>query len=334
MRIYNFLLLYFIIIVYYMKTCIYITVKDEKRLIEFINYHIKIGIDFFIILDDNSIEDVKNVLIKNNINTDNYEIIHINGRKLLHDVYYTSSHWNNEIIPILNKKNIDYILCIDADEFLYIGKFNNITDLIQYYSPFDSLKINMLLFGSNNLIINNTDSIISQFNKCCKKIYPYVKTITKVSSICTDKSKGFNANSHVINVDNGITKNILNNVVGSKINITEKLDINYNDAPIYLAHYKCQDYTTYVERKVASRIFLRVAKKYDLAENVRNLIIENKLLFVNFFINNNNDDSEINLIHLTTTLPNDIIIFLKKYLKLLDHNETVNNDIINFMYNK
>ena len=79
---------------------------------------------------------------------------------------------------------------------------------------------------------------------------------------------------------------------------------------------------------------IRLAKKYDLAENVRNLIIENKLLFVNFFINNNNDDSEINLIHLTTTLPNDIIIFLKKYLKLLDHNETVNNDIINFMYNK
>lgn len=318
-----------------MKTGVYITVQDEIRIIEFINYHIKIGIDFFIILDDNSIEDVKNVLTKNNINDDIYEIIYINGRKLMYDVYYSSTHWNKEIMPILNKNNIDYVLCIDADEFLFIGKFNNITDLINYYSPFDSLKINMLLFGSNNLIINNSDSIIKKFNKCCKKIYPFVKSLTKVSSICTDISKGFKATSHVINVHNGITKNILNNVVDSNVIIREVINKNYKDVPIYLAHYKCQDITTYIERKIASRMFLLVAKKYDLTKNVRKLIIENKHLFYNFFIDKNYDDKDkINKIHSTTTLPIDIIIFLKQYFNNIDLNEEVNNDIINFMYNK
>ena len=88
-----------------MKTAVYINVKNEKRIIEFINYYIKIGIDFFLILDDDSTEDVNEVLLKNGINKDIYEVIYTNGRKFLQGIYNSKELWNNELIPILNYLN-------------------------------------------------------------------------------------------------------------------------------------------------------------------------------------------------------------------------------------
>ena len=210
-----------------MKTGIYITVKNEKRIVEFINYHIKIGIDFFLILDDDSTEDVNKVLIQNDISRDIYEVIYTNGRKLIGGIYYSAEHWDKELLPILNKNNIDYVLCIDADEFLYLGNFKNINSLINHYDPFDSLKINVLHFGSNNLIENNTDSIIHQFNKSAIQISDWVKCLTRVSAICTDKNKGFKPISHVINVNTGISKNILNKTVDSTVISTEIIENKY-----------------------------------------------------------------------------------------------------------
>ena len=314
-----------------MRTAVYVNVKNEKRIVEFINYYIKIGIDFFLILDDDSREDVNEVLIKNNINKDIYEVIYTNGRKFLWGIYNSKDLWDKELMPILMQNHIDYVLYVDADEFLYIGKFKNITDVINYYTPFDSLKINWLIFGSNNMIENITDSIIFQFNKSSKTLSDYVKCLTKVSSICTDKNKGFFPNPHTINVYNGITKNIYNEVVDSRVTLTEKIkQDDYTFAPIYIAHYMCQDITTYIERKISCKIFLCISKKYNITDDAINLIKENKDLIIRFFLNPINNEIEINNINLKTTLPNDIIIFLKNHYNTINKNHIINNDIINF----
>jgi len=313
-----------------MRTAVYVNVKNEKRIIEFIKYYIQIGIDFFLILDDDSTEDVNKVLIKNNINKNIYDVIYTNGRKFLQGIYNSKELWDKEIIPIFNKNNIDYMLYVDADEFLYIGKFKNINELIFLYQPFDSLKINVLHFGSNNIIENNTDSIIIPFNKSAIKISDWVKCLTKVSSICTDKDKGFTPNPHVLNVYNGITKNILNSIVDSTIRLTEPIEKKeYIFAPIYIAHYMCQDIITYIERKMCSKIFLQVSQKYTLTQDVINLINENKTQIVEFFLKRENAIDDVNNIHLKTTLPKDIIVFVKKHFGWINNNEIINNDIIN-----
>ena len=59
------------------------------------------------------------------------------------------------------------------------------------------------------MIENNTDSIITQFNKSSRHLDLYVKCLTKVSSICTDVNKGFHPNPHVINVNNGFSYIVL-----------------------------------------------------------------------------------------------------------------------------
>jgi hypothetical protein len=314
-----------------MRTAVYVNVKNEKRIIEFIKYYIKIGIDFFLILDDDSTEDVNKVLIKNDISRDIYEVIYTNGRKFLQGIYNSKELWDKELLPILNKNNIDYMLYVDADEFLYIGKFRNINELINHYDPFDSLKINVLHFGSNNVIENNTDSIIIPFNKSAIKISDWVKCLTNVSSICTDKNKGFTPNPHVLNVNTGISKNILNKTVDSTVISTEIIENKYYKfLPIYIAHYMCQDITTYIERKMCSKIFLQVSQKYALTQDVINLINENKKIIVEFFLNKENNETEITNIHMKTTVPKDIIVFVKKHFGWINNNEVINNDIINF----
>ena len=313
-----------------MRTAVYVNVKNEKRIVEFIKYYIKIGIDYFLILDDDSTEDVNEVLIKNGVNQDIYKVIYTNGRKFLCGIYNSKELWDNELIPILNKNNIDYVLYVDADEFLYIGKFKNINELIYQYLPFDSLKINVLHFGSNDIIENNTDSIIYQFNKSATKISDWVKCLTKVSSICTDKDKGFTPNPHVLNIYNGISKNILNNIVVSSVRLTELIENKYyKTLPIYIAHYMCQDITTYIERKICSKIFLQVSQNYTLNNEVKHLINENKKLFVDFFLNKENNNEEINNIHLKTTLSKETIVFFKKHFGWINNNDVINNDIIN-----
>ena len=201
-----------------------------------------------------------------------------------------------------------------------------------HYQPFDSLKINWLIFGSNNMTENNTDSIITQFNKCSRCLDSYVKCLTKVSSICTDVNKGFHPNPHVLNVYNGITKNIYNEIViTSSIKLTEEIKQNsYFSAPIYIAHYMCQDIRTYVERKICSKIFLHVSKKYNLTDDVIKLIKENITLFIKFLGKSQNNNYEIDDIYKKTTLPKEIIIFLKNYFNSIDNNNVINTNLINF----
>jgi hypothetical protein len=67
-----------------------------------------------------------------------------------------------------------------------------------------------------------------------------------------------------------------------------------------------------------------------LTEDVIKLINENKNLLVEFFLNKENNETEITNIHIKTTVPKDIIVFVKKHFGWINNNEVINNDIINF----
>ena len=318
-----------------MKTCVYVNVKNEKRIIEFVQYYFKIGVDYFIFFDDNSTNDVKHILIQNNINNNKYTVLYTGERDFFNGVYNTKDHWYNEIIPILIKNNIDYVIHVDADEFLFLGKYKNINELIEYYQPFDSLRINWLVFGSNNIIRNKTDNIIRVFDKSSLQLSNYIKCLTKVTSICSDKNSWL-PSPHALSInDDCIKKNIFNEILinNTNINTQDLLIKDYTKAPIYIAHYMSQDIATFVDRKVCSKIFLCVSKKFTLTDTMINLIQNNKKMIALFIAKKDiNDETEIDNIHNKTTLPTDIIKFLKEYFYFINKNsnEIENNDIINY----
>jgi hypothetical protein len=249
----------------------------------------------------------------------------------LSDVYNSKDHWDNEIMPLLIKNKIDYVFHADADEFLYLGKFENISEVIDHYSPFDSLRINWLLFGSNGVEKNETNSIIYTFNKSDTHISTYIKSITKVSSISTEADEGFYPNPHVLNVKNdGIVKNILNQIIPKNSNcIQNDLRLNKDDIPIYLAHYITQDVRTFIKRKILLPIFLIVTKNFKLTTSMIEKVKKNEDEIIKFLIHNANLDN----VHDLTELPTSILTFLQGYFSLINTNTIENNDIIN-LYNQ
>ena len=315
------------------KTCLYTTVKNEKRLIEFINYYKKLGINYFIILDDNSKYPVNKMLLDNNIDKNIFTVL-MTGNRSFWNIYCTAQHFDNEVFPVLKEKNIDYILYVDADEFLFLNKFDNMNDLINHYSPFDSLKINWLLFGSSKLKENTSDSIINTFNLSSEFLSSYIKSLTKVSSIDTTTIKS--KNPHAFNIKkNGISKNILNeilNIEETNAITCKNLNIHYKKAPVYIAHYLLQDVYTYIDRKVLGFIFNR--NSYHLSNEQIELVNKNKNIISDFILETN---QEITMIYLDK-----LVDLLKMDKKQIDHyysrfnyfdkniNNIINNDIKNY----
>ena len=167
------------------SVAVYSPVRNETKLCEWINYNLKLGVSHIILFDDN--DDKNSLQYVTSKYPDIVSIIRYdkmtNSEKIEKNYHNSNKLYRKLIKPLLRKLKIDYLLRVDADEFLFLNEFQNIQELINYYTPFDSLLINWLLFGSNNKKYNNTDTLIPIFNKSSDKLDPLVKSLTKVSSL-------------------------------------------------------------------------------------------------------------------------------------------------------
>ena len=128
------------------------TIKNEYRFKEWILYYKKMGIEYFIIYDDYSENNIEDYF--NELKIKNYYIYKHNNpileKEKLNNISYARTDFIKEkLINICNKNNIDYLMMFDADEFLYLNKFNNLQQMIKYYEPLDILHINWLIFHKN-----------------------------------------------------------------------------------------------------------------------------------------------------------------------------------------
>lgn len=334
-----------------MKVCLSTSSKNEKHIIEWINYYIKIGIDYFIIFDDLSDKPIQEVFDENNIDKSIYTIFRNNNRDNLYENLnmryivhrcYSPEYWINLCIPKLIEKEMDYVLYVDLDEFLYLNKFNNIQELISYYSPFDVLKINWLLFGSNNLIENTgVNNIIDTFNRSSDILSDGTgasKSLTRVSKISVHNT--YQYGPHILPiVDGAVVKNIFNNIENSYGNdLNSALSHPYFDGyykdKIYIAHYACQDITTFIKRKLSNKEnyywwinFIGVPHRIEVYRYI-DIINNNFDNFKNYLYN------KINNTPYNTDFSNYIPIqYIENIIKLyniFNLNIIENNDIINY----
>lgn len=224
-------------------------VKDEDRLKEWILYYTKLQVDLFIIFDDYSKIPVKTYFEE--LNIDNYEIIILDKPIAPDYIDVRGDEIKNNVLPRCIKHKIDYILYIDADEFLFHNHFHAIQDVIHYYQPFDELRINWLLFSNNGLKINQTNSLINTFTNSQQYMNKYIKSFVKVSSIIT----GCNAH-HFILKEPYISKDIFNQIIQNPTRgcaiIFKFYDIDkihYKNCPLFVAHYVQKPISELVERK-------------------------------------------------------------------------------------
>ena len=168
------------------------------------------------------------------------------------------------------------------DEYLKINNGLSIEQIINLYEPFDSLKINWVLFGSNNIINSKTnDKLKSTYTRSFSRIHDHVKSLTKVSNIC-----GCN-NPHYFLLNSGsIIKNILNEITVNDHHEKKMKDYRFDSVNLFLAHYVVQGINGFIIRRFGRRTANTNVFSYG---NLINLINDNIDEICNFYIDNNPD---------------------------------------------
>jgi len=297
------------------KICIFTPCYNENNIVEWMDYHFKCGIELIIIYDDQSDIAVKDVVSSyGKFDKNKYIILEnlcpqtlSNERK--DNCKYPQS-WIRSIVFFKEikqyMKDCSHCLSIDIDEYLYMGQFKNIHELINYYEPFDQLYFywrtfkSVVKYSTSTLIDNFTYSIIPTSEYCGKCLIKLSKTEGQYSP-------------HVFNVQentifypnknyNYIFKDIFNtyikeyhkdsglpNDVESVTNFYKNTSNNTNHP--YIAHYRTQSIETFLKRRLIDRILLikknespdKFSRMYKMhfnrinmnPENISNLLTKN-----------------------------------------------------------
>ena len=131
--------------------------NEDKYIEEWVNYHLNLGFDKIIIYDNNDIgSELKYSKSK-------VDVIHINGVK-----YPQINTYNKSFLE--NADKFDWIAFIDLDEFINLGEYKSLDDLL----PDPGSGVEVLLFSKcysdNNLLdVENEDySVRSRFTELSK----------------------------------------------------------------------------------------------------------------------------------------------------------------------
>lgn len=134
---------------------------ENKYIREWVEYNKLIGIDKIFLYDNNDtwgeyFQDV----IKDYIDSDFVSIIDYRGKKVVQCESYqkTLSYFYHDY---------DFICFIDCDEFITFTKVKNIKEYLSngLFNNFDIIKLNFLAYGDNELLDNNSNSVLNTFIK-------------------------------------------------------------------------------------------------------------------------------------------------------------------------
>jgi len=218
------------------KVVLFTNARDEAHIKEWAAHHLLIGFDYVIIFDHKSKIPLKTIFKNFDRRVKIKNASHLEGAIKMPLMNYAAK--------IASKKNTDWILYLDADEFLILNKqFLSIKDFISKYNFADSIGINWLMFGSNYLKDEPQDLILNSYTKSQLILDNHVKSLTRTNEI-------INAyNPHFYNIKNRNKMVGLNGKTLVEMPAFSKLNIQYNYAPAYIAHYINQSEETYIRRK-------------------------------------------------------------------------------------
>lgn len=153
-----------------MKCLLSVNVKDEHNLDEWIRYHLLLGFDHILIWDDYSQPPVQHSDAK-------ITILRQHSKK---NDYMTDS------AAFAKRHHYDWIMHLDADEYLYLGVNVRLNDFMRSYADHDKMVILFpwTVFGSNHInVLEPKGSCLRPFTKCANKTHKYVKPLARVSAI-------------------------------------------------------------------------------------------------------------------------------------------------------
>ena len=187
-----------------MRVAICVIVKlENKYLLEFINHYKKLGFDSVIIYDNNdndgeNPEVIKEKYIAQSGDNSFIKIENYRGQKTVQLKAYNDCYKKYS-------DDFDWILYVDADEYLILVRHTNIKDFLsqQIFDKYGEIQFNWLLYNDNNLLeLKDGDLINEKLNTpLFTWINRHVKCIVR-TKLSTYKDSIFgNPHCSVLNCD-------------------------------------------------------------------------------------------------------------------------------------
>lgn len=216
---------------------VFCNARDEKNIKEWAAHHLLIGFDIVVIFDHKSKEPLTEVfknfdrrvkIIRTELPDGNIKLQLMNSARI-----------------IAKQMNLDWFIYLDADEFLIINKiFKGVKHFLNSYSYADSVGVNWLMFGSNNLVEDPDGLILENYKKSCKMLDQHVKSFVRPNEIIDC------INPHFYNMRTPSKMLGINFKVMQYPYCFNKINIAYYQAPAYIAHFLYQSEETYKKRKL------------------------------------------------------------------------------------
>jgi len=220
------------------NVALFCNARDEKHIREWATHHLLIGFNRIIIFDHNSKEPLSTVF-------QNFDkrvaIIRYDTPPSQNNVKMTLM---NNALQIAKQMKVDWFIYLDADEFIILN--NNlvgIKDLLNRYNFADSLALNWLVFGTNNLVSDPDDLILESYTKSDLQLDKHVKSFVRPSQAINSD------NPHFYHIKNKARMYSLNSVLLNDYFFNTKTT-EYTKVPAFIAHYMYQSEDTYVNRKI------------------------------------------------------------------------------------
>lgn len=220
------------------RVALFANARDELNIKEWAAHHLLIGFDFVVIFDHKSKIPLQKVFENFDKRVKVFNASKLNAKGVKMELM-------NFAAFLAKKHKIDWMIYLDADEFLILNKkFIGVKHFLNHYSYAHSIGINWLIFGSNNLKDEPEGLILENYTKSQLNVNNHVKSFVRPTKIVNA------TNPHFYNTKNrdkmyGINGNVIKGIPAfNKLN-----NVPYCNVNAYIAHYVNQSEETFRRRK-------------------------------------------------------------------------------------
>jgi hypothetical protein len=219
------------------QVCLFTNARDEKNIKEWAAHHLLLGFTKIIIFDHKSQIPLKNVFTNFDKRVEIINVSNLNNPIKIKLMKLASE--------IARNLNMDWMIYMDADEFLIINKnYIGVKHLLSDFNHADSLSINWLMFGSNFLEKEPDGLIIDNYTRSNLYLNNHVKTFVRPNRIVDVNNPHFyimKYSNRVYGINNKILKNDY---------YKNEIHMKFNDSLAYIAHFVNQSEETFIKRKI------------------------------------------------------------------------------------
>ena len=249
------------------KVILFTNARDEKNIKEWVAHHLLLGFSKIYIFDHKSKIPLKETLspFKNVV----VERIEDDGPIKLPLMLKAAK--------ISTIANADWILYLDADEFLVLNAFDNVKQLLKQYLFADSVGVNWLMFGTNNHKKEPQNGLlIENYTRSDLKLNRHVKTFVRPSRVINALTPHYFVVSEPARM---VSINMKPMFESKSFNNWE---IEYYKCAAFVGHYLYQSEETYINRKIllprddnaqTRQVEENIHEKHNSTENV---LVKNK----------------------------------------------------------